>query len=105
QRAFYVVAGEVDVAGGSFGVGELGVFMPGADIVLQARNDAHVVLLGGAPLDGPRFMSWNFVASSEELLAQAREDWQQQRFRMVPGDPEFIPLPERHLSTLRIEPS
>jgi redox-sensitive bicupin YhaK (pirin superfamily) len=54
-----------------------------------------MMLLGGATMDGPRHIWWNFVSSSKERIEQAKEDWVQKRFRDVPGETEFIPLPER----------
>jgi redox-sensitive bicupin YhaK (pirin superfamily) len=50
-------------------------------------------VIGGAPLDGHRFIFWNFVSSSKERLAQAADDWEQQRYAKVPGETEWIPLP------------
>lgn len=71
------------------------VFSTGETITLQAQTPAHIMLLGGAPLSEPRFIWWNFVSSSEERIAQAKEDWVAQRFGTIPGDDkEFIPLPE-----------
>ncbi len=53
------------------------------------------MLLGGEPMDGPRHIWWNFVSSSKERIAEAKNDWRQGRFAIVPGDEqEFIPLPE-----------
>ena len=52
------------------------------------------MLLGGAPLDGPRFVWWNFVASTRERIEQAKSDWREGRFANVPGETEFIPLPD-----------
>jgi hypothetical protein len=40
-------------------------------------------------------MWWNFVSSSRERIEQAKADWREGRFGKVPGDDEFIPLPER----------
>ena len=91
------------VAGEPLQLGELMVFEPGAAVVLSACAASHVVLLGGAPLDAPRFLWWNYVASSEDMLEQARQSWREQRYAMVKGDPEFIPLPEDGRETLRIE--
>jgi redox-sensitive bicupin YhaK (pirin superfamily) len=54
----------------------------------------EIAILGGAPLDGPRHLAWNFVSHSKERLEQAMLDWQEQRFSGVPGETEFIPLPE-----------
>jgi len=62
-------------------------------VCLKAQADTHIVVLGGKYL-GTRHMNWNFVSSSRERISQAREDWKAGRFPPVPGDDEFIPLPE-----------
>ena len=56
---------------------------------------AKTMLLGGAAMDGPRHMWWNFVSSSKERIEQAKAEWRAQSFGKVPGETEFIPLPER----------
>jgi redox-sensitive bicupin YhaK (pirin superfamily) len=95
ERAAYLVAGEVEIAGDSFTSGRLLVFRPGDAITITARSDAHLVLLGGAAMDGPRHIWWNFVSSRKERIEQAKADWKLARFDTVPGDDkEFIPLPE-----------
>lgn len=64
--------------------------------VLEAGDaPARVLVLGGAPLDGPRFIWWNFVSSRKERIVQAAQDWEAERFAAVPGEHERIPLPER----------
>jgi redox-sensitive bicupin YhaK (pirin superfamily) len=56
---------------------------------------ARIVLLGGAPLAGRRYIHWNFVSSSRERIEQAKRDWKERRFPRVPGDEvEFVPLPD-----------
>jgi len=62
-------------------------------VVLEARTPARLMLLGGQTL-GPRHIWWNFVSSSKERIEQAKQDWRAGRFGAVPGDPEFIPLPD-----------
>ncbi len=95
ERALYLVQGTVDIAGDRFEPGRLLVLRPGDAITVTAVTDARLVLLGGATLDGPRHVWWNFVSSSQERIAQAKEDWQAGRFPSVPGEHTFIPLPER----------
>jgi hypothetical protein len=57
------------------------------------------MLLGGAPMGGPRYIWWNFVSSRPERIEQAKEEWARGRFDTVPGDAEeFIPLPESRKS-------
>ena len=96
ERAIYVVGGAVEVIGqsGGFAEGELVIFQPGAEVILRARGSARLMLLGGEPLPEQRHIFWNFVSSSPERLEQAKADWKAQRFAPVPGEREFIPLPE-----------
>jgi redox-sensitive bicupin YhaK (pirin superfamily) len=95
ERAAYVVEGTVGCDGQTYGSGAMLVFRTGAKASLVALAPARVMLLGGAALDGPRHIWWNFVSSSPERIERAKEDWRQRRFASVPGDDvEFIPLPE-----------
>jgi redox-sensitive bicupin YhaK (pirin superfamily) len=95
ERALYVVAGEIDVAGDRFAAGRLIVFRPGDAMTVTAASEARVILVGGAALDGPRHIWWNFVSSRKERIEEAKADWKLGRFDAVPGDEaEFIPLPE-----------
>jgi redox-sensitive bicupin YhaK (pirin superfamily) len=95
ERALYVVAGEIDIAGDRFAAGRLLVLRPGDAMTVTAASEARVVLVGGAAMDGPRHIWWNFVSSRKERIEQAKADWKLRRFDTVPGDEaEFIPLPE-----------
>jgi redox-sensitive bicupin YhaK (pirin superfamily) len=94
ERAIYVVEGEVDVAGETFEGPRLLVFRPGDRITVRAVRPARLMFLGGAALEGPRYIWWNFVSSRRERIEQAKEDWKTGRFTPVPGETEFIPLPE-----------
>ncbi len=95
ERGLYVVDGTIDIAGDTFEPGRLLVFKPGDTITVTEATNAHVVLLGGAAMDGPRHIWWNFVSSRKERIEQAKADWKAGHFGKVPGDEiEFIPLPE-----------
>jgi redox-sensitive bicupin YhaK (pirin superfamily) len=93
QRAIYVISGRVDIDSGSFDPSQLVVLRPGQAITVTALGPVQLLLLGGAALDGPRHVWWNFVSSSTERIEQAKDDWREGRLGRVPGDPEFIPLP------------
>jgi hypothetical protein len=102
DRGAYVVAGAVEIAGERFEAGRMMVFRPGDRVsMIAGEAGARVMLLGGATLEGPRHIWWNFVASSRERIEEAKEawragDWAHGRFRLPPtDDAEFIPLPER----------
>jgi redox-sensitive bicupin YhaK (pirin superfamily) len=94
ERAIYTVVGEIEISGDVFGPAQLLVFRPSDRITIRARTDARFMMLGGEPMDGPRFIWWNFVSSRKDRIEQAKADWKAARFDTVPGDSEFIPLPE-----------
>lgn len=95
ERAVYVVEGEIQVSGQDdrFVKDQLIVFKPASEIVIGAVSNARLMILGGEPLAGERHIYWNFVSSRLERIEQAADDWRSGRFPIVPGDPEFIPLP------------
>jgi len=95
ERALYVVEGEIEVVGETHTAGRMLLFEEGAPAVVRARAWSRVMLLGGAPTDGPRHIWWNFVSSSTDRIERAKTDWRDGRFAEVPGDDERIPLPEQ----------
>src|ERR1700683_3827797 len=95
ERAVYVIAGEIEIGGDRHGPERLLVLRPGDRVAVRAVSDAHIVVVGGAAMDGPRHIWWNFVSSRKERIEAAKADWKAGRFAIVPGDTtEFIPLPE-----------
>jgi len=94
ERGIYLLEGAVDIHGQRFEPGRLLVFSSGDEITIKAVSAARFVLFGGEPLDNPRHLWWNFVSSSRARIEQAKSDWKNGRFAPVPGDSEFIPLPE-----------
>ncbi|MEP9376713.1 pirin family protein [Aquabacter sp. CN5-332] len=94
ERAIYVVEGEVEIAGDLFEGPRLLIFRPGDRITVKARRPSRLMFLGGSALEGPRYIWWNFVSSRKERIEEAKEAWKAGRFPQVPGEHEFIPLPE-----------
>lgn len=97
EQAIYVAEGTLDLGrDGVFEAGQLLVLKPGRSLTLQASGvtPARLMLVGGEPMDGPRYLTWNFVSSSADRIEQAKEDWRAQRFARVPEETEFIPLPD-----------
>jgi redox-sensitive bicupin YhaK (pirin superfamily) len=95
DRAIYVAAGHIDLNGTRFTVGAMPVLEPAAAAHIRALADSRLLLLGGSSLEGRRYIWWNFVSSSRERMEQAKSDWLQQRFGKVPGETDFIPLPQK----------
>jgi redox-sensitive bicupin YhaK (pirin superfamily) len=94
ERAFYLIEGGVTVEGQPFAPSELVILKPHAEIVLASEQGARLVLVGGEPFPEQRFIYWNFVSSRGERIEQAKADWRERRFAAVPGEHDFIPLPE-----------
>ncbi len=94
ERALYLAEGSVELDGLVVGPGELLVFRPGSELTVRAVTPARMLFLGGEPMDGPRYIFWNFVSSSKERLEEAKAEWREQRFAPVPQETDFIPLPE-----------
>lgn len=95
ERALFVIDGEIETGPTEVhGPGAMLALEPGEEITLYAGAPARVMLLGGAPLDGPRHIWWNFVSSSKERIERAKQEWIDGKFGLIPGDDkEFIPLP------------
>jgi len=100
DRGLYITQGSIEIAGDVFEAGRMMVFRPGDAITVTAgAQGARLMALGGETMNGPRHIWWNFVASSQERIEEAKAawaagDWQQGRFQLPPGDDqEFIPLP------------
>ena len=95
ERAVYLVQGVASIAGETLEPGQMALLGAGGDAQIRASAASTVMLVGGAKMDGPRFIWWNFVSSSKERIEQAKADWRDQRFAPVPGETERIPLPDR----------
>lgn len=91
ELAVYVVQGSVKVNDDILPEFHVAVLDSGTSII--ADQDAHIMLFGGEPLAGERFILWNFVASSREKLAEAANQWDKNQFALVPGEIDKIPLP------------
>jgi redox-sensitive bicupin YhaK (pirin superfamily) len=94
ERALYTLKGSIEIGGDVFEAGQLLVLRAGDAITVSALGDAQFMLFGGAPMEGPRYIWWNFVSSRRERIEAAKEEWARGRFDTVPGDEaDFIPLP------------
>jgi redox-sensitive bicupin YhaK (pirin superfamily) len=96
ERAVYSLAGDLAVDGAALPANNLALLAPGPAVVISAPQSARYVVIGGVPLDGHRHMYWNFVSSSTDRIERAKQEWADQMFGKVPGETEFIPLPEQH---------
>jgi len=94
QLGIYLIAGAITVDGEAVAVNTIVRLAADQSALIGATSDAHFVLIGGDAIDGHRHMAWNFVATSRELISRAAADWDAERFAVVPGETERIPLPD-----------
>jgi redox-sensitive bicupin YhaK (pirin superfamily) len=93
ERAVYGVEGSYSLQGKSMAPYTMAV-LPARDTVrIEAAAPARLVLIGGEPLDGPRFIWWNLVSSSRERIVQAASQWDADHTPRIPGETEWVPLP------------
>lgn len=102
ERAVYVVSGAVNISGQTVEAGSMAVLLPDPAVTVESTANTRLMVLGGEPLDGPRMVWWNFVASKPELLQAAQAEWpasaggefKSKLFKLPSGETEFIPLPK-----------
>jgi redox-sensitive bicupin YhaK (pirin superfamily) len=93
ERAVYVATGAIELGGERYAAGRMLIVEPGVEAAWRAVEGSRVMMLGGAPV-GERHLWWNFVSSRPDRIEQAKRDWAEGRFDRVPGENDFIPLPE-----------
>jgi redox-sensitive bicupin YhaK (pirin superfamily) len=93
ELAVYAVDGGVTLDGVAVDQFTMAMLPDGAGATLETQGAVRVVVIGGEPLDGPRFITWNFVSSRRDRILEAGADWAAQRIGQVPGETNFIPLP------------
>lgn len=95
ERSIYILKGAVFAGNERLESGKMVVFEQGNEVVVSGDGETHLMIIGGARLEKPRFMWWNFVSTSKERIEQAKEDWRNQNFEKIPDDKEeFVPLPD-----------
>jgi redox-sensitive bicupin YhaK (pirin superfamily) len=94
ERAIYVAQGTISIGPDRFEPSRLLVLRPGEAVTVKAETAARILVFGGEPMDGPRYIWWNFVSRSKDRIEQAKADCRAGRFAGVPGEGEFIPLPD-----------
>lgn len=103
ERAIYVIEGAAETSGTVIEAGSMAVFLPDVPLSVHAQGLTRFMVVGGDPLDGPRHLWWNFVASDQALIEAARADWakavetsfpESSRFKLPPSETEFTPLPK-----------
>ena len=93
ERAVYVVSGSLSARETILPQHTMTIFDRSPAIELTAREKSRLVIIGGTPL-GKRTVWWNLASSRKDLIEKAKDDWRNGRFARIPGETEFIPLPD-----------
>ena len=93
ERALYAVDGTYRLQDRWMEPYMMAVLPPGDTVRVEAETPTRVMLIGGEPLDGPRFIWWNFVSSRRERITAAASEWSAHQTPRIEGETDWIPLP------------
>lgn len=94
ESGLYILEGSIESDGNTFEPKQLLVAKNSKLCEFTMAENTTVYIFGGEPFPEERFIYWNFVASNKELIEQAKQKWEAQEFEKVPGETEFVPLPQ-----------
>src|SRR5690606_19806583 len=90
----YILEGEVSSNGTAFGPKQILITKDAHLCTFDIKAGSTIYLFGGEPFEEEHFIYWNFVSTSRETIEEAKERWRKQEFPKVPGETDFVPLPE-----------
>lgn len=96
ESGLYILEGSIESDGHTFEPKQLLVAKDSSLCEFTMNDDTTVYIFGGEPFPEPRHIYWNFVATSHELIEDAKKRWVEQSFPKVPGETGFVPLPEQN---------
>lgn len=97
ESGIYILDGGIESEGNVFGPKQLLVAKDSSLCEFTLLENTTIYIFGGDPFPEERFIYWNFVATSKELIEAAKEKWLAQQFDPVPGETEFVPLPTQRI--------
>lgn len=97
ESGIYILEGSIENDGNTFEPKQLLVAKDSSLCEFTMHANTTIYIFGGEAFPEERFIYWNFVATSKELIEEAKEKWLKQEFEPVPGETDFVPLPERRL--------
>ena len=95
ESALYILEGAISSEGNTYGTKQLLVAKNSSLCTFEIAANSTIYIFGGEPFPEERFIDWNFVSSDKNLIEKAKENWIRQNFPKVPGETEYVPLPQR----------
>ena len=96
ESALYILEGSIESEGNVFGSKQILIAKDSKLCSFEMAENTTIYIFGGDSFPEERIIYWNFVASNKELIENAKEKWLAQKFEKVPGETEFVPLPEQN---------
>ncbi|MES2805787.1 MAG: pirin family protein [Bacteroidota bacterium] len=96
ESALYILEGSIESEGNVFGPKQILIAKDSKLCTFDMAENTTIYIFGGDTFPEERIIYWNFVASTKELIEKAKEKWLAQTFDKVPGETEFVPLPEQN---------
>lgn len=93
ESALYILEGSIDSDGHTYGPKQILIANNSSLCSFRMNQNTTVYIFGGDALEEERFIYWNFVSSDKQLIEDAKIKWKKQEFEPVPGETEFVPLP------------
>ncbi|ESU25292.1 pirin [Flavobacterium limnosediminis JC2902] len=94
ESALYILEGNIKSENTIFEPKQILIAKDSKLCEFEVGENTTVYIFGGEPFPEERFIYWNFVSSSKKRIEKAKIDWENQSFPKVPGETEFVPLPE-----------
>ena len=93
ESVLYILEGSIESEGNVYGAKQ--ILIANNSTLCSFTMEAHtsIYIFGGEPFPEERFIYWNFVASTHDLIEEAKQQWQQQTFGIIPGESDIVPLP------------
>jgi len=97
ESGIYILDGAIENDGNIFSPKQLLVAKDSSLCEFTMKANTTIYIFGGDAFPEERFIYWNFVTTSKELIEEAKNKWVNQEFEKVPGETDFVPLPERRI--------
>ena len=94
ESGLYILEGAIESEGNIYDPKQLLVAKESKLCEFTIQENSIIYIFGGDIFPEERFIDWNFVSSSKELIKEAKQKWKAQSFAKIEGDEtEFIPYP------------
>lgn len=94
ENGIYILEGSIESEGNRYEPKQLLVAKEGISCEFTMNENSTIYVFGGEPFPEERFIYWNFVSSDKDLIERAKTKWRDQNFARVPGETDFVPLPD-----------